>query len=190
MFWVRNHIGKSEQIDLFEDYSVTMNSPTKVTIKAKEKKLKGYMKVDSMNLYFDENGEVLKYSPDKLEDILLVTGLKYDKIYLYQPIVATDKKALSSLLKFMKAVGEYNFGVERLDISDNREVTIIMGDLQVQLGKESNLDRKLIALNDMYSDVIKHKGVLNMKHLSADGSYTMQEETTKAAKNKKKKTTQ
>ena len=45
--------------------------------------------------------------------------------------------------------------------------------MKVQLGKKTNLDKKLKDFNDMYKNVIKYKGTLNMKHASEDGSYTL-----------------
>ena len=40
LFWIKNKIGKSENIDLFEEYSVKMQNPMKVKIISYEKKLK------------------------------------------------------------------------------------------------------------------------------------------------------
>lgn len=174
IFWLRNKIGKSQNIDLFEQYSVKMNSPTKVTINAYEKKLKGYIKDNDVNLYFDRDGKILKITSEKLESIPRITGLKYDSLKLYKVLGAKDEKALNTLLKVTKAIEEYDFGVKKINISDDLETTLYIKKIQVQLGKESNLDKKLSALNDMYSNVIKYKGVLNMKRVSTDGSYTMQ----------------
>ena len=43
LFWIKNKIGKSENIDLFEEYTVKMQNPMKVKIISYEKKLKGYI---------------------------------------------------------------------------------------------------------------------------------------------------
>lgn len=187
VFWFRNKIGKSEKIDLFEKYSVKINSPTKVTVTAYEKKFKGYIKDDKMYAYLDDTGKVLKYASEKIKSIPKITGLKYEKLVLYETIQVKDEKAFDTLLKIMTGIEEYDFKVKKIDISDNLDITLFIKDIQVQLGKTSNLKQKLSALNDMYDNVIKYKGVLNMKRVSSDGSYTMEKTETETKQNTKKK---
>ena len=48
------------------------------------------------------------------------------------------------------------------------------------------MDKKIQAFNDLYDNVVKYEGVLNMKRLSADQSYTLKK-AEKTKKNKKEK---
>lgn len=173
IFWFRNKIGMSEKMHMFEEYSVKMNSPFKVTITAYEKKLKGYLKNDNTYYYFDDTGNILKVSTEKIGKIPRVTGIEYDKLVLYEKIYAKNSDALDTLLNVSSAIEEYDFNVKKIKISDKLETTLYIKKIQVQLGKESNLDKKLLALNDMYDNVVKYEGVLNMKRISTDGSYTL-----------------
>ncbi|MFQ9515064.1 MAG: cell division protein FtsQ/DivIB [Eubacterium sp.] len=186
IFWLKNKIGKSERMDMFEEYSVKMNSPFKVTITAYEKKLKGYIENNKIYYYFDDTGRILKSSTEKIDNVPKVTGLEYDKLVLYEKIYVKNKDALNILLKVSSAIEEYNYKVKKIKISDKLETTLYIKKVQVQLGKESNLDKKLKKLNDIYDDVIKLSGVLNMKRLSVDGSYTLKR-TEKTNKSDKKK---
>jgi cell division protein FtsQ len=184
IFWFKNKIGMSENIELFEEYSVKMNSPFQVTITACEKKFKGYIKNDKMYYYFDDTGRILKITEEKFENVPKVTGIEYDKLVLYEKIYAKNKDALSTLLNVSSAIEEYNFQTKKIKISTELEITLYIKNIQVELGTESNLDKKLLQLNDMYDNVIKYRGVLNMKRVSLDGSYTLKK--TKKTKNKKK----
>ncbi len=186
IFWLKNKIGKSERMDMFEEYSVKMNSPFKVTITAYEKKLKGYIENNKIYYYFDDTGRILKSSTEKIDNVPKVTGLEYDKLVLYEKIYVKNKDALNILLKVSSAIEEYNYKVKKIKISDKLETTLYIKKVQVQMGKESNLDKKLKKLNDIYDDVIKLSGVLNMKRLSVDGSYTLKR-TEKTNKSDKKK---
>lgn len=183
IFWFRNKIGISQNIDLFEEYSVKINSPFKVTIDAYEKKLKGYIENNKTFYYFDENGRILKISQKKLEGVPKVTGIECDKMTLYEIIRAKKEENLEKLLTVSDAIEEYNFDVKRIDISDKQEVTLYINKIQVQLGTGKDLNKKLQTLNDMYDNVIKVRGVLNMKRVSSDGVYTLK----KTQKDKKKK---
>ena len=82
LFWIKNKIGKSDDIELLSKYSVKMLSPSKVKIIGYENKLKGYVVENNVNCYFDRNGKVLKISSDKLKSIPKVEGLRYNKITL------------------------------------------------------------------------------------------------------------
>lgn len=186
LFWLKDKIGKDEKIDLFEDYSVKMNSPFKVTITAYEKKLEGYIKNNKNYYYIDDDGRVLKITSEKIKGIPKITGLEYDKLAMYEVVKAKDEKALSALLKVVGLAKEYKFDIKRFDVSKEREISLYIKKIQVQLGKEANMEEKVQAFNDLYDNVIKYEGVLNMKRLSADKSYTLKK-AEKSKKNKKSK---
>ncbi len=188
-FWLKNKVGMDEEIDLFEEYSVKMNSPFQVTITAYEKKLKGYMKENETYYYIDENGKVLKKTTEKIKNIPRIMGIEYDKITLYNTLTAKDGNAFSVLLKVINATEEYDFAIKRIKVSKTQEITLYIKKIKVELGKEYNLDKKLNAFNDFYEDAIKYEGTLNMKRLSTDGSYTFEkpEETTESKKANEKK---
>ena len=76
---------------------------------------------------------------------------------------------------YKRQVEAYNYKVKQYSINKNNEVTMNIKNVKVQLGKKTNLDKKLKDFNDMYKNVIKYKGNLNMKHASEDGSYTLKQ---------------
>lgn len=187
VFWFKNKIGKSETIPMFEEYSVKLNSPFKVTIDGYEKRLRGYILDEKIRYYFDDDGRILKVTEEKIEGVPKVTGIVYDKLALYEIIKAKNKDSMEQLLAVSDAIGEYEFNVKRIDISDKMETTLYIKNIQVQLGND-DLNKKLQTLNDMYDNVVKVRGILNMKHLNSDGVYTLKktEKTSKKKGNKKK----
>ena len=184
-FWFKSKIGKEEKLDLFEKYSVKMNSPFEVTITAYEKRLKGYIAEEKICYYLDESGTIFKKTSEKIKGVPKITGLKYEKLSLYKKIQTKDTKALNALLKVINSAKEYDFDIKRIDVSEEQEVTLYIKKLQVQLGKATNIERKLLKFNEFYDKAIGYEGVLNMKRLSPDGNYTL-EQPTKEEKNKKK----
>lgn len=187
IFWFKNKIGKSQKMDLFEEYSVKMDSPFGVTITAYEKKLIGYIENNKAYCYFDDTGRILKITSEKMKSIPKVTGLGYGKLVLYDKIHAENKEALSSILQVSNAIEEYGFNVKQINISDKLETTLYIKNIEVQLGKESGMDAKLRDLNDLYKNVIKYSGVLNMKRLDKDGKYTLKKkDNSKKTKDKTK----
>ena len=184
MFWLKNKAGHSTRLELLEEYNVKMLSPFSVKISGYEKKLKGFIVKDGANYYFDENGTILKISEDKIKDTPIVDGLDTKELKIYEKIKGSDNKQLQSLLDVTSSIEKYNFGVKKIKINESNEVTILIKKVQVQLGKTMNLNKKLEALNDMYSKVIQQSGILNMKYASEDGSYTLKKTQKKHTENK------
>ena len=184
IFWLKNKIGQSTRLELLEEYNVKMLSPFAVKISGYEKELKGFIAKEGVNYYFDENGTILKISEDKIDDIPIVDGLETKELRLYEKIKVSDSKYLQSLLDVTLSIEKYNFDVKKIKINESNEVTIIIKKVQVQLGKTMNLNKKLEALNDMYSKVIQQSGILNMKYASEDGSYTLKRTQKKHTENK------
>lgn len=188
VFWLKDKIGQNETIDMFEEYSVKMNSPFKVTIDGYEKRLRGYILNEKTRYYFDDEGRILKVTEEKIEGVPKVTGIECDKLVLYETIKTKNKDSLERLLTVSDAIGEYEFDVKRIDISDKQETTLYIKKIQVQLGNDNNLNKKLQTLNDMYDNVVKVRGILNMKRINSDGVYTLKktEKTSKKKSDKKK----
>lgn len=184
ILWLKNKVGRSTKIELLEEYQVKLLSPFEVKINGYEKKLKGVIEKDGLYYYFDEYGTILKISQDKLEGIPNVIGLEFGQLNLYKKIKAMDKKALQSILDVTSGIEKYNYNVKKITINGDNEVSVYIKKLQIQLGKNTNLDRKLQAFNDMYSKVIEQSGILNMKHVSEDGSYTVKKSEEKTQQNK------
>lgn len=179
IFWLKNKVGMSENLDLFEEYSVKLLSPSKIRIDGYERELKGYINDNKMYCYFDQNGEILKISSEKLKNIPRLVGLKYNKISLYQKIEAENDKVLTSLLTVVNAIEPYNYKIKKIAVNDEAETSVYIEKLQINLGKTTNLDKKLKDFNDMYDKVIGYDGVLNMKHASEDSSYTIKKNESK-----------
>ena len=185
ILWLKNKTGHSTEIELLEEYHVTMKSPFEVKLSGYEKKLMGYIEKDGMNYYFDEYGTILKVCEEKIQDIPVVEGLNYSELKLYEKIKIDNKKVSQYLLDVAVGIEEYSFHVSKIELNSSDELTIYIKKLQVQLGKNINLDRKLKTLKDMYSQVILQNGTLNMKHASEDGSYTIRKNEEKKPKQNK-----
>lgn len=183
VLWVRSLFGIEPKLDMFEDYSVTLKSPSKIKITAYEKKLKGYIKVDKTFSYIDEKGMVLKVTSEKLEGVPKITGLAYKKITKYNVIEPENQNCLSVLLKVISCTEPYNYEIKKYKISEDAEASVYIKNIQVQFGKESQMEDKVLAFNDLHDNVIKYRGVLNMKRLNETGTYTLK----KTKKSKKKK---
>ena len=173
--WFRDLIGQDREIVLFEDYSVRLKSNSKVEIEAHEKQFMGYIKKDKLNYYFDEDGTLLKITDYKYKGVPKVKGIEIVKGDLYQKIKVSDKKQFKLVVRLAKAIAPYDFDVKKFLVNKNREVSVYIKKIQVDLGKADNLKKKLSDLNDMYEKVIKRKGILDMKKVNNEGKYIIKQ---------------
>ena len=108
LFWIKNKIGKSESIDLFEEYTVKMQNPMKVKIISYEKKLKGYIKIYNSFYQVDEDGKVLKITAVKPKDIPIITGLDIKKASMYNVLETGNKGDIPALTNMFKELDAYS----------------------------------------------------------------------------------
>ncbi len=187
IFWTRDKIKKEQKLDLFEEYDLKMESPFKVKVVAYETKLKGYIKADNLYYYLDGDGKVLKVSSEKMKGVPIIEGLEYKSLKLYEKVKPKDKNVLETVLEVSEAIEKYNYDVKKIKVNDKCEASIYIKNIQVDFGKLTSLDKKLRDFNDLYDNVIKYRGVLNMKHVSTDGSYTLKKSKKSTKKAKKEK---
>lgn len=173
IFWFNNLIGQSTELDLFEDYKVSLKSFSKVAITGHEKKFKGYVNESKMNSYFDNKGKVLKIVEDKIKKTPKVTGLKITGINLCEKLKTDDSKKFDVVLEVANGVGEYDLNVKRIHINKDMEVSLFIKNVRVDLGRTTNLNKKLKDLNDMSKNIKHFKGILNMKEVNNEGKYIL-----------------
>ncbi len=181
IFWFRDLIGKDKELDLFEDYKVSLKSMNEVKIDANEKQFKGYIKNDKQFYCFDADGLLLKIADKKIKKKPKVKGLKITNAVLYKKIGVTDPKQYKYVVQVADAVAEYDYNVRKIRINKKYEVSIYIKKVRVDLGTTTNLKKKLSDLNDMYKNIKKYKGVLDMRFVNNEGKYILKR--TKKKKN-------
>ena len=171
--WFRDLIGHEKEMDLFEEYDVSFDSSTKLKIEAHEKQFKGYIKNDNQFYCFDEDGKLLKIANEKVKKKPKVKGLKITNANLYKKIRVTNEKQFDTALQVANAVDDYDFVVKKIIVNKDCEVSIVIKNVRVDLGKTTNLKKKISDLNDMYKNVKKYSGVLDMRFVNNEGKYIL-----------------
>ena len=155
---------------------IVSGSSIKITIY--EKKIIGYVTYMGSNMYFDKDGTMVESSTEVLENIPKVTGLEFDSIVLYEPLPVGDGEVFDLILDVTQTLQKYSIGVDKIYITDNKEVSVYIGDVKVELGKNENMVEKISSLNDIITtsnfDGQTLSGVLDMKVYNENGEYTFE----------------
>lgn len=169
---------KQKNIPFVDKYEVKLTSLDSVKITIYEKKIIGYVTYMGSNMYFDKDGTVVESSTRVIEGIPMVTGLEFDSIVLYETLPVEDDEVFHLILDVTQTLQKYSVLVDKIFISDNSEVSVYMGKIKVELGKNENIIEKISSLSDIINspgfDKDNLSGVLDLKVYNEAGEYTFE----------------
>lgn len=150
-------------IPFVDTYDVEITSPKSVKITVYEKKIIGYVSYMGINMYFDKDGVVVESSSEIIEGIPPVTGLEFDRIVIDEKLPVKDMDVFEIVLDTTQALQKYNISTDKIYISENTEVTLYIGNIEVLLGKNMDINDKIRSLNDMLPNLEGMAGTLDIR---------------------------
>ena len=140
---------------------ITPLNSVKITIY--EKKIIGYVNYMGSNMYFDKDGTIVESSTEVIEGIPKITGLNFDSIILYETLPVGSDKVFRLILDTTQILQKYRIAVDKIYISDNKEVTLYIEQIKVELGTGEDMNDKIRSLNDMLPNLQGLSGTLDIK---------------------------
>ena len=128
-------------------------SPSHVKVTVSEKQLTGYVSYNSNNVYFDTNGTVLEIGDSEIEGIIRVTGITMGEPTLYQKLPVDDTALLRTMLSITRMIGATDLEAETVAFDENRNITVTIGTVEVNLGQDEYLEEKVSNLVTIYPQV-------------------------------------
>ncbi len=165
LFWKYNIKGEEQNIPFIEKTEVSLLSPTQVKVTTYEKGIVGCMEVLDSYVYFDKDGIVVEISGTCIEDVLRVNGISTDTVSLGKKLPIKEDKIFKVLLNLTQLLDKHDIHPDRLDFSEEEEMTLYFGEAKVALGKDEHMDEKIIRLKNIVPDLKKRKGTLHMETL-------------------------
>jgi cell division protein FtsQ len=162
--YLRDRLGEHKTIPFVEDYDIVFHGPGKVEILLYEKSVVGYVSCMSSYMYFDKDGIVVESTSRKLPDIPEITGLKLGYIALYQKLPVENETIFQEILNLTQILSIHELVVDRVQYNSLGEATLYMGDIEVLLGGNADLNGKIGELNDMVPQLEGRKGTLHLEN--------------------------
>ena len=171
------------EIPQLESYDLTFDGLTAVNIQVKEKKLYVYVPHFGSNLFFDKDGVVVKSSSETFKDVIKVSGLQVESAVLNEPLQVENEKnfkLVATVIDFISSnqikldsVTMYLYSaVDEISIYSGSSVQMKMGDITVLLGKNVDMQEKLLDLIQMLPEIWGQSGTLHMEdYAGADSSH-------------------
>ncbi len=160
-------------IPFVEDYKLIFHSPFHVEVILYEKSIVGYVSYMSSYMYFDRDGIIVESSPDKLPDVPLVTGLEFGHIVLHQPLPVENPKIFEEILNLTQQLSLYEIQVDKIRFGQDGQASLMIGQMEVTLGGNNDLDGKISTLNDILTAQPQLKdirGVLELEDYTESNS--------------------
>ena len=138
-----------KSIPFIEEYKIEFKSPTKVEVVVFEKSVVGYVSYMSSYMYFDKDGIIVESTNEKLAGIPMITGLRFGHIVLHKPLPVEDVRIFDEILNLTQVLEMYDIKADRIDFNSQKEATLTVDNLKVELGGNAQINGKISELRDI-----------------------------------------
>lgn len=171
--YVTNQFVEQQEIPFVERYDMIFHTPTQVEVIVYEKSMVGYVSYMSSYMYFDKDGIIVESANSKLEGIPWITGLNFGHIALYQKLPVDTPQIFEDILNLTQILSIFELDVDEVRYNSFLEATLYMGDIEVILGNNEELNGKISTLNDMLLQLEGLQGILYLDTYNQMSAYEM-----------------
>lgn len=143
---------------------VVVLAPDTIRISVYEKSLAGYIEYLGRYIYFDKEGMVVESSTVKTAGIPQITGLDFEHVIVGEPLPVENKDIFNDVLSVTQTLSKYQLSADRIYFNAKEEMTIHFGDVKVAFGTGSDLDEKIILLQNLLPKLEGKKGTLDIQN--------------------------
>lgn len=157
-----------EGVPFIETMDVAIEAKDTIRITVYEKALAGYVRYLGRYVYFDKDGIVVETSLEETAGIPQVTGLSFDHVILHEPLPVDKPELFDEILNITQQLSKYSLSADRIFFDSAYEVTLYFGEAKVALGKNEDIDEKIMKLQYILPDLMGKSGTLDMREYSED----------------------
>ena len=158
--YVTDRMGEHKTIPYVEDYDLVFESPTHVEVIVYEKSIVGYLRYMSSYMYFDKDGIIVESSSSRLEGIPWITGLNFGQIVLNKPLPVENQQIFEQIMNLTQVLSIYEIKADQIKYDSSGNATLIIGDIDVYLGDNKDMNGKISELHDMLPELEGMSGTL------------------------------
>ena len=160
-FW-KDKTKPHKQIPFVQRYDINWEGPLAVSITVYEKNIVGYVDYMSSHMYFDKDGIVVESTTENLEGIPRIMGLTFGSIVLYKELPVQNMHVFNDILNLTGSLSDNEIKCDEIAYDDLLNATLKMGDIQVYLGSNKDMEMKIYTLKDILPNLEGLKGTLNL----------------------------
>ena len=167
LLWLLNGFGKTEGSDLIQNISVEIENPWTARVTVEEVNLLGCVKNGDQYCYFNGSGIVILATDQKEKNVPTVSGLTVKKAQVGQKLEAQPEEAVSDLAAVSSCLQQQNLTCSSLTAEPDGSYTAVIGDITVQLGKNTYMEEKIGEVANLQDKLKGKKGTLHLENYDA-----------------------
>lgn len=148
-FWLRMRFSEPQEIPFVEKVEIKLTGRDSVEVTVYDKLVTGCVEQMGSYLYFDRDGMVVESSRERLDDVPLVTGLKFSRVVLKEKMVVAKEGVFDVILDLARLIEKQELAVSRIAFDSDDAVTLYIGEHVVLLGKREHYDEALAVLKSL-----------------------------------------
>ena len=150
-----------------DSMKVSLAAPWSVRVTVDEKKILAYVQNGEQNVYFDEEGLVVKMDSEVLEGVPCVEGLDVSGAELYKTLGNGDEALFRPILDVTCQVREFELSPDRI-VCSGEDIQLWFGEICVLLGDDITAD-KIAQISPILAKLEGRRGTLHLEHFEEKG---------------------
>ena len=157
-----------EGVPFVEGFHITRLSHNSICISVREKKAVGCIPYLDSYIYFDRNGIFVEGSKTRDESVPYFDGIQVNKVVMDEKLDIKGETVLNTAVALSTIFQKNDKIPDHIQFDSSYSISLIYGDVTVQLGKDENLEEKMNRVLAILPDLTGKKGILHMESVSSD----------------------
>lgn len=169
----------TDDVAFVDAFKVTQLNRNTICISVKEKKPVGCIHYLDSYIYFDRNGIFVEGSKTRDESVPYFDGIQVNKVVMDEKLDIKGETVLNTAVALSTIFQKNDKIPDHIQFGSSYSISLIYGDVTVQLGKDENLEEKMNRVLAILPNLTGKKGILHMESVSSDMN-TFEEEQEEA----------
>lgn len=137
------------KLPFIEKIDLDLKDNNTIKVQVYEKRVTGCVEFMSDYLYFDKDGIIVESSRERLKDIPLIKGLKFNRIILHEKLEVQKDELFQVILNITQQIEKYELDISTIRFNKAYEVSVESGKVSALLGKRKTYDEVLSELKNV-----------------------------------------
>lgn len=162
LFYSKN---AAEELPYIESFNVRRSGRNKLIISVKEKSVVGCIPYLDSYVYFYSNGYFVEGSKTRDTKVAFFDGIQPKKVVMEEKLPIKET-VLNTAVALSTIFAKNDMVPDHIMFDDSYEISLLYGDITVQLGKDEYLEDKMTRAIAILPQLEGQKGILHMENIS------------------------
>ncbi len=155
----------AEDFPYIENFNVRRSGRSRLIISVKEKNVVGCIPYLDSYIYFDRNGYFVEGSKTRDTKVAFFDGIQVRKVVMEEKLPIKET-VMNTAIALSTIFAKNDMVPDHILFDDNYEISLLYGDITVQLGKDQYLEDKMTRAIAILPQLTGQKGILHMENIS------------------------